>query len=90
MLGLGISLVVPLAMGLIGRSVPPRQRVSALAQSSAIAYGAFLVGPAIMGGVAEAFSLAASFLLVAAILVGVIVILIPLLTRRLRAVGAES
>ncbi len=89
-LGLGISLVVPLAMGLIGRSVPPRQRVSALAQASAIAYGAFMVGPAIMGGVAEAFSLAASFLVVAAILVGVIVILIPLLTRRLRAVGIES
>ncbi len=89
-LGLGISLVVPLAMGLIGRSVPPRQRVSALAQASAIAYGAFMVGPAIMGGVAEAFSLAASFLVVAAILVAVIVILIPLLTRRLRAVGIET
>jgi len=88
-LGLGISLVVPLAMGLIGRSVPARQRVSALAQASAIAYGAFMMGPAIMGGVAETFSLSASYLLVAAVLIGVIVVLIPLLARRLRAVGAE-
>ena len=88
-LGLGISLVVPLAMGLVGRSVPPRERVSALARASAIAYGAFLFGPAVMGSVAEAFSLSASYLLVAGVLALVVVVLMPFLARRLRTVEPE-
>jgi len=82
-MGLGISLVLPLAMGIVGRSVPPRQRVTALARASAIGYAAFVFGPAIMGGVAEVASLSASFLLVGVVMVGVAVFLIPLLARRL-------
>ncbi|WP_050928231.1 MFS transporter [Aestuariivita boseongensis] len=88
-MGLGVSLVVPLAMGIIGRSVAPSQRVAALSRASAISYAAFVVGPFTMGAVAEAVSLAASFVMVAAILVAVTVGLIPILTRRLRAVGGE-
>ena len=88
-LGLGISLVVPLAMGLVGRSVPPHERVSALARASAIAYAAFLFGPAVMGSVAEATSLASSYLLVAGVLVLVVAVLMPVLARRLRTVGPE-
>ncbi|MCE8006354.1 MFS transporter [Aestuariivita sp.] len=82
-MGLGISLVLPLAMGIVGRSVPPRQRVTALARASAIGYAAFVFGPAIMGGVAEVASLSASFLLVGVVMVGVAVFLIPLLARQL-------
>lgn len=88
-MGLGVSLVVPLAMGIIGRSVAPSLRVAALARASAISYAAFLLWPFLMGAVAEAFSLAASFIMVAAFMTVVSLVLIPLLTRRLRAVDGK-
>lgn len=88
-MGLGVSLVVPLAMGIIGRSVSPSLRVAALARASAISYASFVLWPFIMGAVAQAYSLAAAFLMVAVFLVVVTVALIPLLTRRLRAVHGE-
>jgi len=83
-MGLGVSLVVPLAMGIIGRSVAPTLRVAALARASAISYASFVMWPFIMGAVAETYSLAASFVMVAGLLVIVTVVLIPLLTRQLR------
>ena len=88
-MGLGVSLVVPLAMGIIGRSVAPSLRVAALSRASAISYASFVMWPFVMGAVAEAVSLAASFLMVAAFLVIVTIVLIPLLTRRLRAVEGD-
>ena len=90
LMGLGVSLVVPLAMGLVGRSVRPAARVAALAQVSAIGYGAFLVGPAILGGVAEAVSLSASFLVVAGVLLATALITVPLLVRQVRSARVEA
>ncbi len=88
-MGLGVSLVVPLAMGIIGRSVAPSLRVAALARASAVSYASFVMWPFVMGAVAEAYSLAASFMLVAVLLVSVTLVLIPILVRRLRAVEGE-
>ncbi|QBF30756.1 MFS transporter [Thalassococcus sp. S3] len=82
-LGLGVSVVVPLAMAIIGRMVPQSQRVRAIGQASAIGYGAFLFGPPIMGSVSETISLPAAFGVVAISLVSVALILVPLLTRRI-------
>lgn len=88
-LGLGISLVLPLTMGIVGRSVPARQRVTALARASAIGYAAFVFGPMIMGAVAQSVSLSAAYLLVSVMMVGVAAFLIPLLARRLRLAQPE-
>lgn len=90
LMGLGVSLVVPLAMGLVGRSVSPVTRVAALAQVSAIGYGAFLIGPAILGGVAEIVSLSASFVVVAAVLLSTALITVPLLVRQVRSGKVEA
>ena len=81
--GLGISVVVPLAMAMVGRSVPSQQRVAAIGRASVIGYGAFLVGPGVMGFVADTFGLASSFLLVSAVLVAVAIGLTPMIARRL-------
>ena len=80
--GLGISVVVPLAMALIGRIVPAPVRLAAISRVSVIGYGAFFFGPPMMGLMAEAFGLPMAFATVALLLAGVAVTLIPALARR--------
>lgn len=86
--GLGIAVVVPLALALVGRSVPSHLRLAALTRAAALGYAAFFLGPPIMGVVSQAFGLRASFGLVAAFLVCVALFLIPALARQVRAVNA--
>ncbi len=80
--GLGISIVVPMAMGLIGRVVPPAERLAAISRASVIGYGAFFFGPSLMGLIAEWFGLRMAFVAVAAILALTACVLIPMLARR--------
>lgn len=80
--GLGISVVVPLALALVGRAVPQSQRLAAISRVSAMGYGAFFCGPPLMGLVSEAVGLRVSFLTIAAVLVVVGLTLIPALTRK--------
>lgn len=80
--GLGISVVAPLALSLIGRVVPASQRLAAISRASVIGYGAFFFGPPLMGLVSEGFGLRASFILVAGLLAMTALVLIPALARR--------
>lgn len=80
--GLGISVVVPLAMGLLGRMVPPDVRLAAISRASVLGYGAFFFGPPLMGLVAEGFGLRAAFVVVAAILCLTALAVMPALARR--------
>lgn len=85
-LGLGISIVVPLSVALVGRIVPPSERVAAIGRASIVGYGAYLVGPSLMGLTSEAFGLRVAFLMLAVMLVLVATLLVPLIARRIRAV----
>ena len=85
LLGLGISIVVPLSVALVGRMVPPSQRVAAIGQASIIGYGAFLVGPSLMGLTSDAFGLRVAFLTLAVMLLLVAAVLMPLIAARIRA-----
>ncbi|KIN63727.1 putative MFS-type transporter [Sulfitobacter noctilucicola] len=80
--GLGISVVASLSLALIGRVVPPAQRLAAISRASVIGYGAFFFGPSLMGLVAEGFGLRMAFVLVAALLAATALILVPMLARR--------
>ena len=82
-LGLGISVVVPLSMALVGRVVPEDQRVAAIGRASVIGYGAFLVGPSLMGVTSDLFGLRAAFLLIGLILMLVAVLVVPIMSRRI-------
>lgn len=86
-MGLGVSVVVPLAMGLVGRVVPEHERVAAIGRASVIGYGAFLVGPSIIGITSDQFGLRVAFLLVAAMLLMVSAILVPMIVRRISQQG---
>ncbi|MEP3786906.1 MFS transporter [Ascidiaceihabitans sp.] len=79
--GLGVSVVAPLALGLLGRSVRGEVRLTAISRASAIGYGAFFLGPPLMGFVAEGFGLRTAFVVVAALLALVGVVLVPLYGR---------
>ena len=59
--GAGISIAAPVLFGAGGRLTSPEERGSALATVTTLGYLGFLVGPPIVGGIAEAVGLRASF-----------------------------
>ncbi|MDF1729313.1 MAG: MFS transporter [Sulfitobacter sp.] len=77
--GLGISVVAPLALALVGRTVRREHRLAAISRASVLGYGAFFVGPPLMGLVAEGYGLRVSFITVALLLVATALVLLPLL-----------
>jgi MFS family permease len=79
--GLGISVVAPLTLALVGRVVPRKMRLAVIARVSVLGYGAFFFGPPMMGLIAEGFSLSTAFMSVAIVLVIVAVSVVPLLAR---------
>lgn len=79
--GLGVSVVAPLALATLGRSVPPQRRLAAISRASVLGFGAFFVGPPLMGFVSEAFGLRAGFLIVALFMLSAAVVLVPALAR---------
>ncbi len=81
--GLGVSVVGPLALGLVGQAVRPKYRLVAISQSIALGHAAFLLGPVLMGFVSDGFGLHMSFYVVAAILLGVAALLVPTWARML-------
>ena len=83
--GLGVSVVGPLALGLVGQAVPGHLRLKAISQAAAMGYGAFFLGPVLMGFIAEIYGLRISFYVIAGIMFVVAAILLPLWAARLRA-----
>ena len=80
--GLGISVVAPLALAFVGRSVPDAARLGAISRASVLGYGAFFLGPPMMGLIAQGFGLRAAFVVVAVMLAVTATLLIPALARR--------
>lgn len=82
-MGGGISVVVPLAMALVGRAVHESQRVAAIGQASVIGYGAFLFGPSVIGLTSDQFGLPVALMVVGLVLIFVALIIVPMIARRL-------
>ena len=78
-LGLGVSVVAPMAFSYVGRHVSDRARTAAIARISVIGYAGFFIGPPIMGFVSEGFGLATSFAVMGVALLLVTCILAPML-----------
>lgn len=81
--GLGVSVVGPLALGLVGQAVRRQHRLAAISQAAALGYAAFFLGPVVMGFVAEGFGLRVAFYVIAAIMFLVATLLIPAWGRML-------
>ena len=83
--GLGVSVIGPLALGLVGQAVSRQYRLAAISQAAALGYAAFFLGPVLMGYVAEGFGLRVSFYVIGGIMFVVAAGLLPLWARMLAA-----
>jgi len=81
--GLGVSVVGPLALGLVGQAVAPRHRLAAISQAAALGYAAFFLGPVVMGYVSEGYGLRSAFYVIAAVMLVVAAVLLPAWGRML-------
>ncbi|MDG4647311.1 MFS transporter [Roseibacterium sp. SDUM158017] len=79
LMGLGMSVVGPMALALVGRIVPPSRRTAAVARVNVMGFGAFLMAPVVMGQVSEAYGLRTAFAVV-----GALSLIAPLLALVLR------
>ena len=60
-LGLGVSVIGPLGLAIVGRIVPPHMRTEAISKAAVIGFSGFFFAPMLMGLVSEAFGLRAAF-----------------------------
>lgn len=79
--GFGVSVIGPLALALIGRTVAPEARLDAISRVSVMGYGAYFFGPPLMGYTSEFFGLRAGFIMIAGIMVVTAVVILPALSR---------
>jgi len=86
--GAGISIAAPALFGAGGRGASPEERGSALATVTTLGYLGFLVGPPMVGGVAEAVGLRGSFV-VLALLAAALVAATPRLGLQGRVPGTD-
>ncbi len=83
-LGLGVSVVAPLAIGLAGALAAPARRTETVSRVVMIGFVGFFIGPPMMGLISEIGGLRSSFAVVALALLAVPVLLVGL--RRSAAV----
>jgi predicted MFS family arabinose efflux permease len=80
-LGLGVSVMAPMAYAWIGRMVPNRYRSHAISRISVVGYAGFFIGPPLMGFLSEGFGLSTSFSVIGCMLFAVTLVLLPVLNR---------
>ena len=81
-LGLGVSVMAPMAYSAVGKRVNNQQRAVIITRISVIGYMGFFIGPPLMGGLSEAFGLPISFYTIGVILLLVSVLLAPQLRKQ--------
>ncbi|MEM6307227.1 MAG: MFS transporter [Pseudomonadota bacterium] len=74
-LGLGVSVIGPIGLGLVGKFVTPAQRSNAISKASIIGFSGFFVAPALMGAVSEVFDLRIAYLC----FTGLLLLMFPLI-----------
>lgn len=84
--GLGISVMGPIGLAIVGRLVPPHLRTEAISKVAVLGFSGFFFAPVLMGLASEAFGLRVAFGCVAA----VVLLCVPLaltVTKMPRADG---
>ncbi|WP_340423687.1 MFS transporter [Yoonia sp. GPGPB17] len=67
-LGLGVSVIGPIGLALVGQLVPPHLRTEAISRTAVIGFSGFFFAPMLMGLLSEGFGLRVAFLAVALLL----------------------
>ncbi|MFA8441424.1 MFS transporter [Yoonia sp.] len=71
-LGLGVSVIGPIGLALVGKLVAPHLRTEAISRTAVIGFSGFFFAPMVMGLLSEAFGLRMAFLAVALLLLSVV------------------
>lgn len=83
-LGLGVSVVGPMALAWVGKSVAPHQRGLAISRVVLVGYTGFFVGPPALGFLAQHFGLPVAFSVLAVLLMAIPLVLVPALRASAR------
>ncbi|MEP5760451.1 MAG: MFS transporter [Litoreibacter sp.] len=75
LLGLGVSVIGPLGLAIVGRMVPPHERTKAISRTAVIGFMGFFIAPALVGLTSQTFGLRIAF----AATGGVTLIIVPLI-----------
>ena len=67
-LGLGVSVIGPMGLALVGKLVPPHLRTEAISRTAVIGFSGFFFAPTLMGLMSQTFGLRVAFLGVAVLL----------------------
>ncbi|PYG28353.1 MFS transporter [Pelagimonas varians] len=81
LLGMGVSVVAPMAFAWVGRMVSPEKKALAISRIAVLGYAGFFVGPPLMGFLAEWFGLPVSFTAISLLLLLVPLVLVPMVSR---------
>ena len=71
-LGLGVSVIGPIGLALVGKLVAPHLRTEAISRTAVIGFSGFFFAPMLMGLMSEAFGLRMAFLGVAVLLLSAV------------------
>ncbi|WP_108483118.1 MFS transporter [Oceaniglobus ichthyenteri] len=88
--GLGISVLAPMGLALVGRRVAPEHRTKAISRTAVIGFLGFFIGPPLMGGVAELAGLRMSFALIGVLLLTIVAMLVPLRRSEYQVAGSSQ
>lgn len=80
-IGLGVSVIGPIGLAIVGRLVRPEIRTTAIARTAVIGFSGFFIAPALMGLISEQFGLSVAFASVAILVAGLFPLL-QLLAKR--------
>ena len=83
-LGLGVAAIGPTALAWVGKTIPARQRATAISRMVMIGYCGFFVGPPAIGFLAEAFGLRIALATMGVMLLGITLVLVPALRASAR------
>ena len=86
-LGLGVSVIAPTALAMVGQSVGPGPRTHAISRTAVIGFSGFFIGPPMMGLLSEFAGLPVAFMVVGVLL---IIALIPTALLRNRRRVAQG
>jgi MFS family permease len=67
-LGLGVSVIGPIGLAIVGRLVPANVRTKAISRTAVIGFMGFFLAPAIMGSISQVYGLRVAFAAIALLL----------------------
>ena len=85
-LGLGVSVIGPIGLAIVGRIVSPRWRTTAISQAAVMGFSGFFFAPVLMGTLSQLYGLRVAFLCVA----GLLLLTLPVMALVSRRFGAAA